>query len=91
MIRIVVLSPAFDLRLRVTRVLDSLHATIGLPQTIVVDNEPDFAGRALDAWAYGRGVNFSDQEPVDPNEAARITRRTELLHPIEDCWQLWGP
>jgi putative transposase len=31
--------------LRVTRVLDRLHAAIGLPQTIVVDNGPEFAGR----------------------------------------------
>jgi putative transposase len=41
--------------LRVTRVLDRLQATIGLPQTIVVDNGPEFAGRTLDAWAYAHG------------------------------------
>jgi putative transposase len=35
--------------LRVTRVLDRLLATIGLPQTIVTDNGPEFAGRTLDA------------------------------------------
>lgn len=42
--------------LRVTRVLDALQATIGLLQTLVVDNGPEFAGRALDAWAYAHGV-----------------------------------
>jgi putative transposase len=36
--------------LRVTRVLDRRQATVGLPQTIVVDNGPEFAGRTLDAW-----------------------------------------
>ena len=44
--------------LRVTRVLDRLHAAIGLPQTIVVDNGPEFAGRTLDAWAYARNVTL---------------------------------
>lgn len=33
--------------LRVARVLDRLHAAIGLPQCIVVDNGPEFAGRTL--------------------------------------------
>jgi putative transposase len=36
--------------LRVTRVLDRLAAAVGLPQTIVVDDGPEFAGRTLDAW-----------------------------------------
>ena len=37
--------------LRVTRVLDRLRAAIGLPQSIVLDNGPEFAGRTLEAWA----------------------------------------
>ena len=41
-----------------TRVLDRLRATIGLPQTIVMDNGPEFAGRTLDAWAYAHGVTL---------------------------------
>jgi putative transposase len=41
--------------LRVTRVLDRLATTVGLPTTIVVDNGPEFAGHTLDAWAYARG------------------------------------
>ena len=36
-------------RLRVTRVLARLQATIGLPRTIVIGNGPEFAGRTLDA------------------------------------------
>jgi putative transposase len=58
--------------LRVARVLDRLHATIGLPQSIVVDNGPEFAGRALDAWAYGRGVTLRFIRPGKPVENAYI-------------------
>jgi len=39
---------------RVVRVLDELTATRALPQRIVTDNGPEFAGRALDTWAFGR-------------------------------------
>lgn len=41
---------------RVVRVPDRLHAAVGLPQRIVLDNGPEFVGRALDAWAYARGA-----------------------------------
>jgi putative transposase len=44
--------------LRVARVLDGLHAAVGLPQSIVLDNGPECAGRMLDAWAYARGVTL---------------------------------
>lgn len=42
--------------LRVVRVFDRLAETIGLPDTIVTDNGPEFSGRVLDTWAYARGV-----------------------------------
>jgi len=58
--------------LRVARVLDSLHATIGLPQSIVVDNGPEFAGRTLDAWAYARGVTLRFIRPGKPIENAYV-------------------
>jgi putative transposase len=57
--------------LRVTRVLDRLAAD-GLPQTIVVDNGPEFAGRALDAWAYARGVTLRFIRPGKPIENAYV-------------------
>jgi hypothetical protein len=31
--------------------VDRIHATIGLPQSIVLDNGREFAGRTLEAWA----------------------------------------
>ncbi len=37
---------------RVVRVLERLRATRGLPRRIVLDNGPEFTGRALDTWAY---------------------------------------
>jgi putative transposase len=38
--------------LRVSRGLQRWLTAVGLPQTIVVDNGREFAGRTLDAWAY---------------------------------------
>jgi putative transposase len=58
--------------LRVTRVLDRLRATLGLPQTIVMDNGPEFAGRTLDAWAYAHGVTLRFIRPGKPIENAYV-------------------
>jgi putative transposase len=58
--------------LRVVRVLDQLAATRGLPQTIVVDNGPEFAGRVLDRWAYRRGVQLHFIDPGRPVQNAFI-------------------
>ncbi|MCP8713044.1 transposase [Streptomyces sp. AC04842] len=38
--------------LRVAQLLQRLAELRGLPKSITVDNGPEFAGRALDAWAY---------------------------------------
>jgi len=53
--------------LRVARVLERLASDVGLPQTIVVDNGPEFAGRTLDAWAYAHGVTlrFRPGKPIE--------------------------
>jgi len=37
---------------RVVRVPERLAAAIAVPQRIVLDNRPEFAGRTLDAWSY---------------------------------------
>src|SRR3954453_12254810 len=58
--------------LRVARVLDRLHDAIGLPQCIVVDNGPEFAGRTLDAWAYTHGVTLRFIRPGKPIENAYV-------------------
>jgi hypothetical protein len=42
------------LKIRRMRVLEKLAITHGLPETIVVDNGPEFIGKNLDAWANKR-------------------------------------
>ena len=41
---------------------------IGLPQTITVDNGPEFAGKVLDEWAYGHGLELNFIRPGKPVE-----------------------
>ena len=55
---------------RVIGVLERLAESRGLPETITMDNGPEFAGRALDEWAYRRGVKLSFIRPGKPTENA---------------------
>ena len=58
--------------LRVVRVLEHLLATVGKPATIVMDNGPEFSGRALDAWACAQGVQLRFIRPGKPIENAFV-------------------
>lgn len=58
--------------LRVARVLDRLAEERGLPRAIVLDNGPELTGKALDAWAYRRGVDLRFIRPGKPIENAFI-------------------
>jgi putative transposase len=58
--------------LRVVRVLDRLAEAIGLPDILVMDNGPEFSGRALDTWAYARGVQLRFIRPGKPIENAFV-------------------
>jgi transposase InsO family protein len=49
--------------LPVTRVLDALAATRGLPQMLRTDNGLEFCGRAMLTWAHMRGVTLRLIEP----------------------------
>ena len=51
---------------RVVRVLERLVAERGVPDEIVLDNGPELAGKALDQWAYERGVCLRFIEPGKP-------------------------
>lgn len=51
---------------RVSRVLERVGSERGFPGRIRVDNGPEFAGKVLDAWAYGRGVQLSFIQPGKP-------------------------
>jgi len=55
---------------RVVGVLERLAETRGLPEVITIDNGPEFAGRALDEWAYRRGVKLNFIRPGKPIENA---------------------
>lgn len=53
---------------RVGRVLDRVIERRGLPTTLIVDNGPEFTSRALDAWAYRRGIQLDFIRPGKPVE-----------------------
>ena len=57
---------------RIVRVLDWLAMTRGVPEAITVDNGPEFAGMALDQWAYQHGVKLDFIRPGKPVENAYI-------------------
>jgi putative transposase len=58
--------------LRVRRVLDRMAIERGLPEAIVVDNGPEFRGRALAAWSEERGVRLEFIQPGKPVQNAYI-------------------
>jgi putative transposase len=57
---------------RVVRVLERLRERRGLPEVVVIDNGPEFAGRALDLWAYQQSVRLRFIEPGKPVQNAFI-------------------
>ena len=57
---------------RVVRVLERLRELRGLPQVLVMDNGPEFAGQALDVWAYEQGVKLHFIDPGKPVQNAFI-------------------
>ncbi len=57
---------------RVTRVLERLRASRGLPERVVSDNGPEFTGQAVDSWAYQRGVQWQFIEPGQPVQNAYV-------------------
>jgi transposase InsO family protein len=56
----------------VTRTLDRLAATRGLPQVIRTDNGKEFCGRAMLTWAHAHHVTLRLIEPGKPNQNAYI-------------------
>jgi putative transposase len=57
---------------RVCRILDRLFLTRPLPDTLILDNGPEFAGTALDAWAVQHGVHLHFIQPGKPVQNAFI-------------------
>lgn len=57
---------------RVTRVLDAIIAERGKPEVITMDNGPEFAGKALDEWAWHNGVRLHFIDPGKPQQNAYV-------------------
>lgn len=56
----------------VTRVLERLALSRGLPKIIRTDNGKEFCGKAMVAWAHERGLQLRLIEPGKPNQNAYI-------------------
>ncbi len=56
----------------VARVLDAVGQFRGLPRAIRTDQGPEFTSRALDRWAYGRGVDLKLIAAGKPTQNAYI-------------------
>jgi putative transposase len=57
---------------RVGRVLDRAAARHGWPEVIVMDNGPEFTSKALDQWAYERGIQLYFIQPGKPVQNAFV-------------------
>lgn len=57
---------------RVVRRLDQVREQRGQPESIIIDNGPEFAGQALDAWAYQHGIQLQFIRPGKPIENAYV-------------------
>lgn len=57
---------------RVAAILERLAESRGLPRSVTVDNGPEFAGKVLDEWAYGKGLQLNFIEPGKPQQNAYI-------------------
>jgi len=54
------------------RILEGVASQRGKPQTIRVDNGPEFISRSLDLWAYFNGVKLDFSRPGKPTDNAFI-------------------
>ncbi len=57
---------------RVASVLERLAESRGLPQSVTVDNGPEFVSKALDEWAYRNQLKLRFIEPGKPQQNAYI-------------------
>jgi putative transposase len=57
---------------RVVGVLERLAEWRGLPQSVTVDNGPEFISKALDEWAYRQKLRLRFIEPGKPQQNAYI-------------------
>ena len=80
---------------KVAEALEEVGEDRPLPQSITVDNGSEFSSRALDAWAYSRGVKLDFIRPGKPVENGYIESfngrlrdeclNTELFHTLPEA------
>ena len=56
----------------VVRLLNSIVSERGQPQTIKADNGSEFISKAMDKWAYERGVEIDYSRPGKPTGNAMV-------------------
>lgn len=56
----------------VSRVLSNLIDRYGKPESILMDNGPEFTSKALDEWAYQNGVQLKFIAPGKPMQNGYI-------------------
>jgi len=56
----------------VVQTLTRITATRGKPKTIKSDNGSEFISKAMDKWAYERGVELDFSRPGKPTDNARV-------------------
>jgi putative transposase len=56
----------------VAEIMEELKQTRGLPNTIKIDNGPEFISKDLDKWAYENGVSLEFSRPGKPTDNAMI-------------------
>jgi putative transposase len=57
---------------RVTRVLNKVIEQFGKPASLLMDNGPEFTGKALDQWAYKQKISLRFIEPGKPMQNGYI-------------------
>lgn len=57
---------------RVVEVLERISTSYGQPQVIKCDNGPEFVSRAVDEWAYRKGIKLELSRPGRPTDNAYI-------------------
>lgn len=66
-----------------TRLMERIGVTRGLPQVIRTDNGKEFCGRAMLHWAHRRGIALRQIEPGKPNQNAYIESFNDRLR--DEC------
>ncbi len=75
---------------RVVRALERVARERGQPEALVSDNGPEFTGKALDQWAYGRGVKLHFIAPGKPTQNAYVESFNDKFRKecLNDHWFL---